>query len=81
MRTINTMKTIKLPIDKNIPIPRRKTGRVSKFEYLLDMKVGDSAMVTNYRDACTAQMLLSRHNMLATIRKQENGKYRVWRVK
>jgi hypothetical protein len=75
------MKIMKPAIDKDIPIPKRKTGRASKFEYLLGMKVKDSVMVNTYRDACTAQMLLSRHNMVATIRKQEDGKYRVWRIK
>lgn len=72
---------MKPAIDKGIPIPRRTAGKMSKFVHLLDMKVGDSVLITSYRDACTAQMLLSRHNMLATIRKQEKNNYRLWRVK
>lgn len=71
---------MKLNIDHNIPMPEKTAGKPSKFEALLHMEVGDSVLVDTYRDACTLQMLLSRHDMQASMRKQE-GQYRVWRIR
>jgi len=64
----------------DVPIPERKTGPESKFEALLSMKKGQSVIVETLNDAKAVQMLFNRHNMLATMRKQRNGAYMLWRV-
>ena len=69
-----------LIIEKDVPVPRRRGGRSSKFDPLLDMEVGDSVAVDNYRDAASAQMFLSRHERVVTVRKQPDGTYRIWRI-
>jgi len=71
---------MELTIEKDIPVPQRRGGRASKFDPLLDMEVGDSVVVDNYRDAASAQMFLSRHERVMTMRKQEDSTYRLWRI-
>ncbi len=71
---------MELIIEKDVPVPRRRGGRSSKFDPLLDMEVGDSVAVDNYRDAASAQMFLSRHERVVTVRKQPDGTYRIWRI-
>jgi hypothetical protein len=69
-----------MEIEKDIPLPRRRGGRVSRFDPLLDMEVKDSVRLENYREAASAQMFLSRRKMYCTMRKQEDGTYRLWRI-
>ncbi len=71
---------MELIIEKDVPVPQRRGGRASKFDPLLDMEVGDSVAVDNYRDAASAQMFLSRHERVVTVRKQPDGTYRIWRI-
>lgn len=71
---------MKLKIESGVPIPARKAGAISKFEALLDMKKGDSVILPSIKDANAAQMLLSRHDMGATMRKQHDGTYMLWRI-
>ena len=71
---------MELIIEKDVPVPQRRGGRASKLDPLLDMEVGDSVAVDNYRDAASAQMFLSRHERVVTVRKQPDGTYRIWRI-
>jgi hypothetical protein len=71
---------MELVIEKDIPVPQRRGGRSSRFDSLLDMEVGDSVALDNYREAASAQMFLSRHERVMTMRKQEDGTYRLWRI-
>lgn len=64
----------------DVPVPERKSGAESKFDPLLKMKKGQSVKLDSLNDAKAAQMLLSRHDMLATMRKQREGGYMLWRV-
>ena len=64
----------------DIPIPERKTGAESKFDPLLNMKKGQSVVVKTLNDAKAVQMLFSRHNMIATMRKQKDDTYMIWRI-
>jgi hypothetical protein len=71
---------MKFKILDDVPIPERKTGPESKFDPLLTMKKGQSVVVETLNDAKAVQMLFSRHNMLATMRKQKDDTYMIWRV-
>ena len=71
---------MELEIRSDVPIPARKSGATSKYEALLDMKKGDSVTLPTQSDANAAQMLLSRHDMGATMRKQKDGTYMLWRI-
>ena len=64
----------------DVPIPERKAGPEGKFESLLKMKKGQSVILETLNDAKAAQMMFSRHDMLATMRKQRGGGYMLWRV-
>lgn len=71
---------MELIIEKDIPVPRRRGGRSSRFDPLLDMEVGDSVALDNYREAASAQMFLTRRERVMTMRKQPDGTYRIWRI-
>lgn len=72
---------MELEIRSDVPVPSTRTaGPTSKYEPLLEMKKGDSVMLENLLAAKAAQMLLSRHDMGATMRKQKDGTYILWRV-
>jgi hypothetical protein len=72
---------MELEIRSDVPIPTtKKSGPTSKYEALLEMKRGDSVTLPTQSDANAAQMLLSRHDMGATMRKQKDGTYMLWRV-
>ena len=71
---------MKFEILNDIPIPERKTGPESKFDPLLNMKKGQSVVVKTLNDAKAVQMLFSRHGMLATMRKQKDSTYMIWRI-
>jgi hypothetical protein len=72
---------MELEIRSDLPVPTTlKAGPTSKYEPLLEMKKGDSVMLENLLAAKAAQMLLSRHDMGATMRKQKDGTYILWRV-
>lgn len=72
---------MELEIRSDVPVPTTlKVGPTSKYEPLLEMKKGDSVMLENLLAAKAAQMLLSRHDMGATMRKQKDGTYILWRV-
>ena len=69
-----------LEIKSGVPIAARKTGPTSKYEALLKMNKGDSVTLPTQSDANAAQMFLSRHDIGATMRKQKDGTYMLWRV-
>ena len=69
-----------LEIKSDVPITARKSGPTSKYEPLLGMKKGDSVTLPTQSDANAAQMFLSRHDIGATMRKQKDGTYMLWRV-
>lgn len=69
-----------LEIKSGVPIDARKAGPVSKFESLLAMKKGDSVALDSRGDANAAQMFLSRNDIGATVRKQKDGTFMLWRV-
>ena len=71
---------MKFKILADVPIPERKTGPESKFDPLLTMKKGQSVIVETLNDAKAVQMLFSRHNMIATMRKQKDDTYMIWRI-
>lgn len=71
---------MELEIRSDVPISPRKSGATSKYEALLDMKKGDSVILPSIKDANAAQMFLSRHDMGATMRKQKDGTYMLWRL-
>ena len=72
---------MEIEIRSDVPIPTtRKAGPTSKFEALLGMKKGDSVILPTQSDANAAQMFLSRHDMGATMRKQKDGTYMLWRI-
>ena len=72
---------MELEIRSDVPVPTTlKAGPTSKYEALLEMKKGDSVMLENLLAAKAAQMLLSRHDMGATMRKQKDGTYMLWRI-
>ena len=73
-----------MKIEKNIPLPRER-GRHGEIRALADkMSVGDSVLVPN---ATIAQALVQRlrrqanGTAAATVRKQDDDTYRVWRTK
>ena len=81
IKEIDETSDLLFTIEDDVPIPPRTAGRKSKFAYLLEtMQVGQSVLIDNRRDACTIQTLFSRHGMLVTIRKEQDGKLRIWRT-
>ena len=72
---------MELELRSDVPVPSTRTGGpTSKYEALLEMKKGDSVALPTRTDANAAQTLLSRHDMGATMRKQKDGTYILWRV-
>jgi hypothetical protein len=68
-----------ISIDKNIPLPPRRGGGVSKYPWAT-MKVGDSFLAT--KSAVAASVSYCRHNKNVKFvsRKTDKG-IRIWRVK
>jgi len=68
-----------MKIDKNIPFP--KAYRISKYDFVKDMEIGDSVQVeTNARAiAIVSRAKLVKPIWSFRIRSIENG-FRVWRV-
>jgi len=67
-------------IEKNIPIPILR----SKWSWVLDLEVGDSALlptigIAGIRNSVT--QLGKRNDKKFSVRQVENGKYRIWRIK
>lgn len=66
-----------MKIEKNIPIPRRKT--YSKYDFIKYMEVGDSVLVES-RDAAVALIhAMKFRKFTGCMRKCEEG-IRVWRT-
>tara|TARA_R110000824_G_scaffold50008_5_gene140078 strand:+ start:417 stop:653 length:237 start_codon:yes stop_codon:yes gene_type:complete len=66
-----------IEIERNIPIPRKMTGRTN--EVAVTMEVGDSVLCEDRVKAVNIVACLRRNGMKSTTRKVENG-IRVWRI-
>ncbi len=73
---------MKIKIDKEVPISKKKTGAAGKYtEAFRMMEIGDSFMVEKFNQSETARMRAKKLGYVVTTRKQQDGSYRVWRVK
>jgi hypothetical protein len=64
-------------IEKNIPIPARKSSRISKL--IQAMELGDSFLCETLSDSDNARICAANHGMKVTSRKTSDG-WRVWRI-
>lgn len=69
-------KTYEVVIEKNVPVPPKKTSRWSVTE---DMEIGDSILVPSKGDAMNLYNYTKRNGIQCTTRQVEGG-YRVWRI-
>lgn len=71
-----------MKIEKNVPLPARKSNR-GKFSETVDaMQEGDSVFVDTFKDAVALSNSIARKHPLGkgAVRAQRNGGYRVWRI-
>ena len=71
-----------MKIEKNVPLPTRKSGR-GKFSETVDaMQEGDSVFVDTFKDAVALSNSIARKHPLGkgAVRAQRDGGYRVWRI-
>lgn len=71
-----------MKIEKNVPLPARKTGCAKFSETVEAMQEGDSVFVDTFKDAAALSNSIARKHPLGkgAIRAQRDGGYRVWRV-
>jgi hypothetical protein len=61
-------------VEKNVPLPNR-----SRFAFMLEMKEGDSFVVSDAHEKTGATNFARRYNITITTRKIDDG-FRIWRV-
>ena len=66
-------------IEKNVPMPTEARGRNGKYPWP-NMQVGDSVVV-DYTAKQASYKYAIYHGLTFTARRQDDGNYRVWRVK
>ena len=67
-------------IDKGIPIP--KSRRVSKYEWISELKVGDSFVIDQTKRSRPEQIARrNKFKLRQTTIGQDEGKVRIWRIK
>lgn len=74
---IDNKKTYEVIIEKNVPVPPKKTTKWSGAE---DMEIGDSILVPSIGDSRCLYQYCRRKGVRTTVRQVEGG-YRVWRIK
>ena len=68
-------------IDKNIPLPPRRTNSASVTACLVKMAVGDSVLIDNKHKSSFYQSAHRNNNgMKLTLRKIGEEKTRIWRI-
>jgi len=71
-----------MEIERNIPIPEAKVSddKLTQRQIATAMSVGDSVLTDSYAHAHTLGAEIRRQKFKPVMRKQQNGKVRVWKT-